>query len=69
MNTGTGCRVQPIAHKKRGGCKQPPLMKDPGDTYFRAFGTIIGPASLTFVFGMGTRVSLQAEYRESPSDP
>ena len=28
-----------------------------GDTYFRAFGTIIGSESLTTVFGMGTGVT------------
>jgi len=40
-------------------------MEDPGSTYFRAFDTIIGLASLTFVFGMGTRVSLQVNHRET----
>ena len=29
----------------------------PGDTYFALVGTIIGPESLTAVFGMGTGVS------------
>ena len=29
----------------------------PGDTYFHAFGTIIGSKSLTTVFGMGTGVT------------
>ena len=28
-----------------------------GDTYFRAFGTIIGSKSLTAVFGKGTGVT------------
>ena len=32
--------------------------KKPGDTYFRAFGTIIGLKGLTTVFGMGTGVAL-----------
>ena len=57
------------ARKKKGRPQAASLVKDPGGTYFRAFGTIIGPASLTFVFGMGTRVSLQADYRENPSGP
>ena len=43
-------------------------MNDPGSTYFRAFDTIIGPASLTFVFGMGTRVSLQVIHRETANE-
>ena len=30
-----------------------------GNTYFRTFSTIIGPESLTAVFGMGTGVSFQ----------
>jgi len=29
----------------------------PGDTYFHAFGTIIGSESLTTVFEMGTGVT------------
>lgn len=32
-------------------------MTEPGDTYFHAFGTIIGSESLTTVFGMGTGVT------------
>jgi hypothetical protein len=30
---------------------------NPGDTYFRTFGTIIGSKSLTTVFGMDTGVA------------
>jgi len=33
------------------------MFKNPGDTYFHAFGTIIGSESLTTVFGMGTGVT------------
>jgi hypothetical protein len=33
------------------------LSNNPGDTYFHAFGTIIGSQCLTAVFGMGTGVS------------
>ena len=33
------------------------MFKNPGDTYFHAFGTIIGSESLTTVFGMGTGVA------------
>ena len=50
---------------KKAGLFRVRLMNDPGSTYFRAFDTIIGPASLTFVFGMGTRVSLQVNHRET----
>jgi hypothetical protein len=35
------------------------LCKNPGDTYFRVCCTIIGSASLTTVFGMGTGVALR----------
>jgi hypothetical protein len=39
------------------GCILVSAHKKPGDTYFRAFGTIIGSESLTTVFGMGTGVA------------
>ena len=32
-------------------------LENPGDTYFHAFGTIIGSESLTTVFEMGTGVA------------
>lgn len=32
-------------------------MRKTGDTYFHAFGTIIGSECLTSVFGMGTGVT------------
>lgn len=41
------------------------LLKIPAGPTFALVGTIIGLASLTFVFGMGTRVSLQVIYRET----
>lgn len=41
------------------------LCKIPAGPTFALVGTIIGLASLTFVFGMGTRVSLQVIYRET----
>jgi hypothetical protein len=37
-----------------------------GDTYFRAFGTIIGSESLTAVFGMGTGITFQIWSPERP---
>ena len=35
------------------------LVKKPGNTYSRTFGTTIGSGSLTTVFGMGTGVAFQ----------
>ena len=47
------CAKQNPRGKPRGFC----VCKKPGDTYFHAFGTIIGSQCLTTVFGMGTGVS------------
>ena len=46
-----------------------PSLKIPAGPTFALVGTIIGLASLTFVFGMGTRVSLQVIYRETAGAP
>ena len=35
------------------------MFEKSGDTYFRTCSTIIGPESLTTVFGMGTGVTFQ----------
>ena len=42
---------------KKARSKEQALKKQPGDTYFRGFSTIIGSKRLAFVFGKGTRVS------------
>ena len=43
--------------KSPGARKRQGFWKKTGNTYFRAFGTIIGSESLTAVFGMGTGVT------------
>ncbi len=49
------------ARKKMPLCEHKGFLefKKRGDTYFHAFGTIIGSKSLTTVFGMGTGVTFQ----------
>lgn len=53
------------AHKKKASLREAGLVKIPARPTFARVSTIIGLASLTFVFGMGTRVSLQVIHRET----